>query len=561
MRMRVAVVHTAGSSCRCAESVAAGLRALGHEMRFVDSEAIEAEVRGIAEWCDLVFDHTDTYRGSGLMRSFVRLLLESQGARIVGSGAGACMLADNKIAARTRLADAGIPVPPGIAVTSRNQEWPEWLRTPVVLKPAFEHMSRGLCLAGNMAGIRDGIAALLDRYGQPVLAETYIPGRELAVSVLEEDDGLNVLPPLEWRMQPGEPNLLTKAFKESEVEEGREDASRASLPAGLAADLEGFSRLAFRTLGLRDYARFDVRLSPGGTLYFLEANTTPSFEPQEALALSARWAGMDYPVLVAAMLSAAQRRYGCAPLIREEEKKRLILPAGPVDLRISAGVHRPPASTLELAGLLDVRAGEDALDLGCGTGILAIAMTKRGARRVVAVDIRSEALEATRRNAAANGVADRIEIRAGAWYEALNGLSPEDAGRFDVIAATPPQTAGPRPFGPRYGGPDGLKHLTAVLEGAPFFLKRAGGRLWLMVVSLADSSELLCRLRGRFRHVAVVRETERPFTGSEYDGMEAGLMDHLLELRASGRSDFRDAGAGKYVFRNLFIRAGGVKRP
>ena len=560
MRMRVAVVHTAGSPCRCAESVAAGLRALGHEMRFVDSEAIEAEVRGIAEWCDLVFDHTDTYRGSGLMRSFVRLLLESQGARIVGSGAGACMLADNKIAARTRLADAGIPVPPGIAVTSKNQEWPEWLLPPVVLKPAFEHMSRGLCLAGNRAGIRDGVAALLDRYRQPVLAETYIPGRELAVSVLEEDEGLNVLPPLEWRMQSGEPALLTEAFKESEVEEGREDASRASLPAGLAADLEGFSRLAFRTLGLRDYARFDVRLSPEGTFYFLEANTTPSFEPQEALALSARWAGMDYPALVAAMLSAALRRWGRSPLVREEQE-RLILPAGPVDLRIPAGVHRPPASTLELAGLLDVRAGEDALDLGCGSGILAVSMAKRGARRIVATDIRSEALEATRRNAAANGVADRIEIRAGAWYEALQGLSPKEAGRFDVIAATPPQTPGPRPFGPRYGGPDGLKHLTAVLQGAPFFLKRAGGRLWLMAVSLADPSELLCRLRGRFRHVTVVRETERPFTGGEYEGMEAGLMDHLLDLRASGRSDFEDAGAGKYVFRNLFIRAGEVKRP
>ena len=558
--MRVAVVHTAGSPCRCAESVAAGLRALGHEIRFIDSEGIEAAVREVAQWCDLVFDHTDTYRGSGLMRPFVRLLLESNGARIVGSSAGACMLADNKIAARTRLADAGIPVPPGIAVTSKNQEWPEWLLPPVVLKPAFEHMSRGLCLAGNRAGIRDGVAALLDRYRQPVLAETYIPGRELAVSVLEEDEGLNVLPPLEWRMQSGEPALLTEAFKESEVEEGREDASRASLPAGLAADLEGFSRLAFRTLGLRDYARFDVRLSPEGTFYFLEANTTPSFEPQEALALSARWAGMDYPALVAAMLSAALRRWGRSPLVREEQE-RLILPAGPVDLRIPAGVHRPPASTLELAGLLDVRAGEDALDLGCGSGILAVSMAKRGARRIVATDIRSEALEATRRNAAANGVADRIEIRAGAWYEALQGLSPKEAGRFDVIAATPPQTPGPRPFGPRYGGPDGLKHLTAVLQGAPFFLKRAGGRLWLMAVSLADPSELLCRLRGRFRHVTVVRETERPFTGGEYEGMEAGLMDHLLDLRASGRSDFEDAGAGKYVFRNLFIRAGEVKRP
>jgi hypothetical protein len=59
----------------------------------------------------------------------------------------------------------------------------------------------------------------------------------------------------------------------------------------------------------------------------------------------------------------------------------------------------------------------------------------------------------------------------------------------------------------------------------------------------------------------VVRETERPFTGGEYDAMEPGLMNHLLDLRASGRSDFRDAGEGKYVFRNLFICAKEVIRP
>ncbi len=40
----------------------------------------------------------------------------------------------------------------------------------------------------------------------------------------------------------------------------------------------------------------------------LEANTTPSLEPFEALALSARWAGLDYPALVDRMLSAALRR-------------------------------------------------------------------------------------------------------------------------------------------------------------------------------------------------------------------------------------------------------------
>ena len=96
---------------------------------------------------DLVIDHTDTYKGRGLFRPLVRLLLEVHGARIVGSEAKSCFLADDKIAAKSRLAEAGIPVPPGIVINSKEWEMPPWLHPPLVLKPAFEHMSRGLRLA------------------------------------------------------------------------------------------------------------------------------------------------------------------------------------------------------------------------------------------------------------------------------------------------------------------------------------------------------------------------------------------------------------------------------
>jgi len=483
-----------------------------------------------------------------------------EGARIVGSDSGACFLADDKIAAKTRLAESGIATPPGILFRSKEEIIPSWLKPPLVLKPAFEHMSRGLGVARSVEEARALAADLLARQQQPLLVEMYIPGRELAVSLLEGPKGLEVLPPLEWSFEKREPGVLTEDFKLRDLMGERQDACRADLSPRVREDLENLSRRAFQALGLRDYARFDLRLSPGGTFFFLEANTTPSLEPLEALALSAKWAGLDYPALVERMLSAALRRYG-KPLGKEEQKVRIDLPTGPFELNVPGRVHFPPPSSIDLAKILDVKAGESVLDLGCGTGLLSIAAAKMGARRVVATDLDPQALETTASNARASGVEEQIEVRAGSWYDALGQVADVGkGGRFEVIMATPPQTPGPHPFGPRYGGWDGTRHLFTVIEGAQGFLEPSNGRLWLLAISLANPSSLLKKLREHFFEVSVVRETDRGFTAEEYESIAKGLFDHFLSLRASGQCEFKEAGGGKYVFRNLFIRAAGVKK-
>lgn len=78
------------------------------------------------------------------------------------------------------------------------------------------------------------------------------------------------------------------------------------------------------------------------------------------------------------------------------------------------GLH---ATTALVAELLDARAaavaGRDVLDVGAGSGILALVALKLGAARAVAVDTDPEAVEVARENAARNGLADRIEVHAG----------------------------------------------------------------------------------------------------------------------------------------------------
>jgi len=549
--MRIGIVHTVGSPCRCAEAVAEGLRALGHEALFADSEEIELKAFELASKSDLIIDHTDTFRGSGLYRPLTRLLLEAQGAKIVGSGSSALTLADNKAATKARLAESGIPTPPGVVLSAKDEELPKWLTPPYVIKPAHEHMSRGLHLAQTQEEARSKLTGILERFGQPVIVETFIPGREIAVSILEGPDGPEVLPPLEWLI--GGRGMFTQAYKMTEPGPERDDAVRAELTERELSELRGLACRAFQALGLRDYARFDLRLSPGGSFFFLEANATPSLEPLEAFSLSARWSGLSYATLVERILSSALRRYGVDRAARGQGI-RVDLPTGTVFLEVPPGVHQPPASSILLAELLDVRPGETVLEVGCGSGILSIAAAKLGAGRVVATDVHPEALSATLRNAQANGVGDLVEVRPGSWYEALEGDE-----RFDVIIATPPQTPGPTPFGPRYGGADGTKHLLDILEGAPAFLETARGRLWMLAITLANPPLLWRALRKKFRDVSLVRETERIFEAAEYEAVEKGLFGYLLKLRSEKRSEFSNAGDGRFVFRNQVIRASGVR--
>lgn len=548
--MRIGIVHTDSSPCRCAQALSLGLETLGHEFVLVDSEDIDRKASELSCSCDLVVDHTDTYHGQGSLRPLVRKKLEEAGARIVGPNSEACFLADNKAAAKSRLAENGIPVPPGIVITGEDWQLPAWLAPPLIIKPAFEHMSRGVVLAETETAVYAAVVGLIQRFRQPLLVEKYIVGRELAVSLLDGSEGLRVLPPLEWLPSCGDV-ILSESFKLTEPPEDRPDAIKALLSDALLAELTDYSIRAFRALGLRDYARFDVRLSPGGAFFFMEANTTPSLETQEALSLSAQWAGMDYPALVDALLAAAFRRYQVI-----NEHLCFHLPCGTIELLIPPGVHNPPAATADMAALLDINPGEQVLELGCGCGFLSIAALKLGAGHVTATDLDPHALGSALDNARANQVDDRLSLHAGSWYEAL---PDQERQRFHVIIATPPQTPGPHAFGPRYGGFDGTKHLSAIIAAAPDYLEE-DGRVWLHVISLANPAVTIRQLKDHFTDVRVVHEADRPFTPGEYDALLEGLFHHFLTLRASGHSEFTEIGQNHYAFRNLIIRAAGVRR-
>jgi methylase of polypeptide subunit release factors len=135
----------------------------------------------------------------------------------------------------------------------------------------------------------------------------------------------------------------------------------------------------------------------------------------------------------------------------------------------------------EFIGRLDL-ADKRVLDVGTGSGILALAAARAGAAHVVAADINPNAALSAAENARANGLGDRIGAVAS---DLLSALAPRPV--FDVILSSPPKHAGePRDLADRgwHAGPD-YRDVAALFAQSRQRLK-PDGRLFVMVSSDTD---------------------------------------------------------------------------
>ena len=135
----------------------------------------------------------------------------------------------------------------------------------------------------------------------------------------------------------------------------------------------------------------------------------------------------------------------------------------------------------EFISRLDL-SGKRVVDVGTGSGILALAAARAGAENVIAADINPNAALTASENARANGVDDRVSALCS---NLLSALAPRPL--FDVILSSPPKHAGkPRDLADRgwHAGPH-YCDIAALFDQSRERLKR-GGRLYVMVSSDSD---------------------------------------------------------------------------
>ncbi len=117
-------------------------------------------------------------------------------------------------------------------------------------------------------------------------------------------------------------------------------------------------------------------------------------------------------------------------------------PAGLLPLRIDAGLafgtgtHATTRGCLEMLATLDPADTVNAVDVGCGSGILAIAMAKLWKRPVIGGDNDAEAVEVAQENAGLNGVPELCSffVSSGLQADSLSGRAPYDLVVANILA-------------------------------------------------------------------------------------------------------------------------------
>ena len=183
---------------------------------------------------------------------------------------------------------------------------------------------------------------------------------------------------------------------------------------------------------------------------------------------------------------------------------------GPMNLLVSDTTFRPSTISTLIARELRIQEGEVAIDVGCGSGVLAIIAAKLGARHVHAIDKSPDVIEVGRANAEANDVADRITFYQGDLFEPL-----ADDVRADVIigdvSGIPDTLADESGWFPTRGGGGtrGSELPIRMLEEARRRLS-TGGRLFLPTGSLQDESSIIEAARRLYTKVRKLTERAIP---------------------------------------------------
>ncbi len=222
----------------------------------------------------------------GTIQAFLSLL----DIPFTGSGMKSSALCMDKLLSFALAASIGVKIPSYLVLDKESKNYSsiiDRLGLPLVIKPNNSGSSVGISIVKEPSTLKTAITEAF-RYSRQVIAQKYIAGSELTVSILGE----RALPVVEIKVKEGWYDYQNKYTKGKTIYE-----VPAVLPAKVTKELQEFGLRIFKLFDCRAYARVDFRYD-GQDLYFLEVNTLPGMTSLSLTPMAAKEVGISFPELI-----------------------------------------------------------------------------------------------------------------------------------------------------------------------------------------------------------------------------------------------------------------------
>jgi D-alanine-D-alanine ligase len=294
------------------ESLAGALERLGLDVDRIGTVRQLAQRLVAGERWELVFNIAEGLKGVG-REAQVPALLEAYDIPYTFSDTMVMALALHKGMAKRVVRDCSVPTAPFAVVETMADLAAVDLPFPLFAKPIAEGTGKGVTPASrvvNRAALRKLCRQLLERYRQPVLVETFLPGREFTVGIIGTGASAEPVAVMEVvlnaQAEAGVYSYVNKEECESRVVYRLAEDDQAKEAGGVAL-------AAWRALGCRDGGRVDLRQDAGGRPLFLEVNPLAGLHPTHSdLPIMCTLAGIPYDALIGRIVESARRRCGGA---------------------------------------------------------------------------------------------------------------------------------------------------------------------------------------------------------------------------------------------------------
>src|SRR6266498_5326343 len=300
------------------EEIFDALGKLGHEPSYHVLDGRPQSLYGLGKCgADLVFNLTESYAGDDTKEMNVAAYMDLLGLPYTGAGPHAHFLAQDKGTAKKMFAFHDIRTPFFATSYRGNIDHAHDVKFPLIVKPQSEDGSIGIDAEAVVTGIKElmeRVEYVQNEFDSPALIEEYIEGREIYAAILGSYERTEVLPLVELdlsQLPKGTPRIASRDVKfetDSKAYKVTKSAIAENLDEETTKKLSETAVAAYRAVKLRDYGRIDMRLTPGGEVYVIEANPNPWLSCKHEFAMAAKKSGHSYTELIKSILELALER-------------------------------------------------------------------------------------------------------------------------------------------------------------------------------------------------------------------------------------------------------------